>query len=337
MGLNKSKKKIDEIINEFKTNSDISCNKAVRLNAESKYLNRDVLEIYEKYTEMIENILVECRAIDEHINQILACPGCFFTITKYHYLISKKEVLSKLNNDRITRIQSISKIKIRLFDDKTRFLSELRNAFNLLLESHKCVSDRDDIHTFICKDVPKELDIFEFDTAPVVVYIKEFYYCLFGEVILVFDKNGMFSTALEPSSLDIEVAHKMININVCNNTVAYHPYVSFDSKCLKKGEVTWGCSKDIYEYGVITIGILNNQVSFRVSSCKAVSELERIKDLYIKGHNYPENSIKNLFLLLKMVSDMDNTIINSLLKQYAAMPEHLKRFCQLKINGKLFE
>lgn len=170
-------------------------------------------------------------------------------------------------------------------------------------------------------------------------------------MILVFDWNGRFSTALDPTAINISVERRTANVYVSNNSSSIsHKYVDTDSKKIQEGQTTsrWLYSNkdgspdmrrthnpliqsrtDIYEYGEVTIDIAGSPVVFTVSSQAAIERLPYAGIEYSQKHNHLHNPTSDLISLFKHLLGAGNDeIVCELEKAYGNMKKSENYFCK---------
>ena len=191
------------------------------------------------------------------------------------------------------------------------------------------------INDVITQNTPNDLALFKFKYAPPVLFVNEFYYCLFSNVILVFDKNGIFTTAVDPTALSVTLNKQTERVLVSNGSTARQEFTDVDSKLIQQGNTrtTWTYTRndglpdrrysynprieyrsDDYEYGIIVFSIANSSLTMRVSSKTAISKFSTFSERYIRKCNDLHNPIPDFLILLKSLSDDEHSNLSSIIE-----------------------
>lgn len=342
--------KVNDILKSYTPANVISLQKSATLQVDASQLNKELIFVVQEYKKSIFALLSRCSETDKKINDILACDGCHTIYEKHKYLSSNVDSLNSLKTESDKLHTEISQNKIQLLDENKDILFEVKKAFLNLLQSKKCISNGMELSVFICEKTPSELTMFEYKHEPAIIYINNFYFCLFSKVILVFDCNGIFSTALDPTAFSIDVIRQNENVSVRNNASSQKKFVDSDSRLIKQGDTrtTWTHTRndgwpdrrysynprieyrtDIFEYGTIEFHIADMTVSYIVSSQAAIDKFEWVKAEYIRKYNNLHNPIPDLLLLLKMVSNEDVPGVKSLINIYQSKAANNFYFCKV--------
>lgn len=212
-------------------------------------------------------------------------------------------------------------LKIDCCDSKTT--EKIKKALSELLASKKCSSVSTSTEPFVPKSLPRELELFEYDIKPAVIFIDDFYFCIFSSVILVFDKNGAFSSVLNPSALKISVERKHTKYRFDRNSDSDSKAVMFTET-----KTTWVYTKKDgtpdrryknnpiikipvtahgWEYGTINVKIGSRAAEFTVSSSAALDAFESVKEIY-SGSSIKKSVSEAIALEEKELND-DNEVI----------------------------
>lgn len=316
--------KVNEILARYSPQKAISLQKAQQLNTANAIVNKEVVFTVNQFKDILRDSISKCNEIDKTINQILACAGCRDVDQKLNYLSEKTNELNRLKSESDKLHSEIAKHKIKLLNEDGNLLFLVKKSFSALFSSKKCVLEGLSLKDFICEEKPSDLEFFDYRYAPATLHIGTFYYCLFSNVILVFDAKGVFVTAVDPTALSLKIDRVKVDVWINNNTLPSHQYVDVDSKRVDKGATrqTWvhTCRDgspdlrysynprieyrtDKYEYGSVSISILDNTVSFYLSSDVAIKALERVGKEYIRKCNNRHNPIPEFLNLLSRVSE----------------------------------
>ena len=209
----------------------------------------------------------------------------------------------------------------------------------------------DELHYLVTDIRPKDLDLFEFESMPITILFFPFYFCLFGNVILVFDKKGVFSIALDPSALRIDIKRESIDCMIQNGNFPRDKFADTDSKCLNIGDEwhTWkytcidgspdlryhsnyriNIQNNKYEYGIITLSIVSKTATINVSSEDAINAFELLIKKYTRKCNDKNDPIFSLLKLLEICSDKNDETMLSLIEEYKKMEGKRNYFCCIK-------
>lgn len=164
--------------------------------------------------------------------------------------------------------------------------------------------------------------MFSYSSNPIIIKLDDFYYCLFTNIILVFDKNGIYTTVLDPSAFRISVKRMRAEY-------IWHENIDSDSKSIKfKQSRNYGSyDVDGFEYGIITICIANQHVTFTVSSSSALDKCEAIGPKYKRKLNQMHDPIPNYLSLLSVVTANDSTS-KYILERYVCLSKYRNYFCK---------
>lgn len=340
--------KVDELIAHYAPRKIISLQKVQQPNIENALVNKEVVFTVNQYKDNLRDIASKCNDIDQATNRILSCVGCSNVDEKLNHLNNKTDELQHLKAESDLLHREMVKQKIKLLNEEGNLLFFVKKSFVALLSSNKCVLEELNLKEFICDDIPSDLELFDYKYAPATLRLGGYYYCLFSNVILVFDAKGIFATAIDPTALAIKVERVQVDVWIRNNTFPTHKYIDVDSKCVEQGQTrrTWvhTCRDgspdlrysynpsieyrtDKYEYGQITISILDNQIQFALSSDVATNALERVSQEYIHKYNNRHNPLPEFFNLLYRTSEDGDTNIAYILDATKANPTTSNYFC----------
>ncbi|MCD7892067.1 MAG: hypothetical protein LUG60_00065 [Erysipelotrichaceae bacterium] len=311
---------------------------SISFSCKQAYLIRDIIIKTNNLKTKLMNKFEEYELIDNEISTIIHSSE---VLEDY----DMQELIYKIDSLK----RELSNTRIQLLNEDLLTIQKVKDAFYYLSTSKVCVVNGLKKTDFFTKDVPYELKLFDYKYRPLILFLNDFYFCLFSNVILVFDKNGAFSIALDPSALEINLKINTAYASVQNGVVTYPDYVDSDSKCIHTGEseTTWLYTTyngmrdarhsfnpeitkrtDVYEYYTITIRIQEIKVSFIVSSEKAKSTFEKIIGVYNKRNIQPHDPIPELLSLLDNVSGENNDEIRNLIEKYENYTNEKNYFCK---------
>lgn len=313
-------------------------------------INKEVVFTVNSYKERMAAIYDRYSLITNEIKRILACTGCISVDDKYSHLTENEDKLMQLKEEGDSCLSHLSSCKIEMLNDDRNLLFETKLAFRYLQNSKKCQSESMPIEEFITPDKPNDLMLFRFENEPIILFWEQFYFCLFSNVILVFDKVGAFSTAIDPSALSVMIKREKTSVTVSNGNVASNQYIADDSKCVSQGitRSTWlhTCRDgspdlrysynprleyrtDTYEYVVVEFIIADKKVSFSASSGAVGDAFEKAAPNYSRKCNNLHNPIPEFLKLLKKLSGEDNAQIDSIIQVCNARTDANNYFCKL--------
>lgn len=343
-------RKVEALISKY-TLMGLNANKAaLPFHIALDFINKEVVSTVKSYKERMATIYDRYSLVTNEIKQILACTGCISVDEKYSYLISNEDKLKQLKEAGDACLSQLSSYKIEMLNDDRNLLFEMNLAFRYLLNSKKCQSASLAITEFITPNKPSDLMLFRYKNEPVILFWEQYYFCLFSNVILVFDKKGVFSTAIDPSALKIGIKKETTSITVRNGTDGSNQYIADDSKCVYQGD-TWSTwlhtcrdgspdlrysynprleyRTDIYEYVVVELIIADKKVSFSASSEAVGDAFEKVAPKYSRKCNNRHDPIPEFLSLVKKLSDEDNAQIESIIQVCNARADANNYFCKL--------
>ena len=343
-------RKVEALINKYTTMSLNANRTAVQFQIAPDLINKEVVFTVNSYKDRMATIYDRYTLITNEIKRILACTGCISVDEKYSHLISCEDKLKQLKADGDTCLSHLASYKIEMLNDDRDLLFEMKLAFRYLLNSKKCLSETLTIKEFITPDKPSDLMLFRYENEPVILFWEQYYFCLFSNVILVFDKKGVFSTAIDPSALKVVINRETTSVTVSNGTAGSNQYIADDSKCISQGitRSTWlhTCRDgspdlrysynprleyrtDTYEYVVVEFIIADKKVSFSASSGAVGDAFEKATPNYLRKCNNRHDPIPEFLMLVKKIGGEDNTQIDSIIQACNARTDANNYFCKL--------
>lgn len=337
--------KVETFLSRY-TLPSLSTNRtALPFKIEPALINQEVVFAVKSYKERMTTIYERYQIISDEINEILSCLGCSTIDEKYSHLTTNEDTLKQLKEEADGILSDFASSKIELLHNDGDLLFEMKQAFNDLLNSKKCQSDSMNIKEFITPDKPSELMLFRYENEPVILFWEQYYFCLFSNVILVFDSNGNFSSALDPTALHIAVVRKKAqyrfdeNIDTDSRAIAYTETRTRWLFACKDGspDLRYNGNRPIeytvevngYEYGTITIKIGKHSITFSVSSSKALDLFETIPSIYCRICNNKHDPIPEFLVLIKMLGREDDVKIKGIMEVCNAKADVNNYFCKL--------
>lgn len=330
----KEKQRIDEVTHQiellyakYKPLDHYSISYTENFVTDTRLINREVNLFIKYFITKIKGDIEERQDNNSRINKILACPDCSTVDEKLSFLIKHENNMASLKSDNNILTNKIEGTKIRILNENAKLLSSLRMAFYEISHSKKCISDSISITDLIKVNSHDALSLFYYESPPMILDFQDNVFCLFSNVIIMLDSKGNFVTALDPTALIISIKKEQKDISLRSNETlepTSSAVISDDSKCIKRGssyqryEQTYiGRYKyryvveyhdDTYEYGIITISILDYTVSYTVSSQAALESFEVIAKDYCVNHSNKHDTVPDLLLLLSGSTDNHETI-----------------------------
>lgn len=343
-------RKVNAIIHQYSPQDIGTYQSAALFKINPSLLNKEIIFAVKTYKERTANLHEKYSSVAQEIEEILSCPGCQTVDEKYSYLTLHTDWLKTLKRDADDCLTQLASLKIEILNDDRDLLFEMKLAFHYLRNSKKCLSETGSVKDFITPLRPKELILFRFENEPIILFIEQFYFCLFSNVILVFDNLGVFSTAIDPSALKIVTRKEIASITLSNGNATSNQYIDEDSRCVSQGTTrsTWlhTCldgtpdrrysynprmeyRTDTYEYVVIEFAIANLKISFSASSCATGDAFEKSAAIYTRQCNNRHNTVPELLQLMKILCNNEDAQIDSMMKLSTVKAEADGYFCRL--------
>lgn len=291
-----------------------------RVVVECESINKDVVSIVKKYQDLIREYVTSKNACDAQLKRYLKLDEHIDVDEKRAYFDTHEKVIRELKDNSDELYSKIYQKKIQLFANTNQLSGLLRDAIMTIGESKKCSCEKLDISKLITEEDPLELNMFQYKYKPTIMYLDGFSYCVFDNVILVFDRNGSFSTAIDPSALKITVKRK-------HSEHKWHEHIDEDSRPIKfkQSRGQWSYDVSGYEYGVITLSIGKKQISITVSSSKALDVCESVATKFHKKLNTKHDPIPNF---LDLVYNLyKNSVVENITYRYETTTQYRNNFC----------
>ena len=312
----------------------------------TKLANKEVVSAVKRYKNNFVGIYDRYSSAYNELRTILLCEGCRTESEKYTYLNENIEKIKVLKNE----CDAVFASKVMLLNEDAELMFELKLAFQYLQNSKKCVSSGAEVKMFVSSPPPQELNIFRYENEPAILFLGQHYFCLFSNVILVFDRNGIFVNAIDPSALRVDVKRMTVDIVFRNGESSENQYIAEDSKCIKQGEeiATWlhTCRDgspdlryrnnpflryrtDTYEYAIIKFMIGEETISFGVSSSIAIDAFDEIKSKYIRTCHNKTATVSQLLQLIETVGDKEDACLMCVVEAHRRNVDKNSCFCKL--------
>ena len=315
-----------------------------KIGIERRYINTEVNRIVKEYKKSISKIVNDCFKINLAIKNILSFDAP--PAEKLKYLSGKTEELTVLKQQSDLRYAKIEKTKIVLLNEDEETIKSLQLAFLKLIKSEKCQSTVIPIRVLVSLRHPTELKMFSYKNDPLVMSFKDFDYCFFSNVILVFDSRGVYVTALDPSALRLSVTRETEKVYISKTCSPNRNNTGNDSQTVNTGTTvsTWahitrsGLPDMRYsfnpriEYHIDDVMFgrvefwLSEKIEYTFSSYQAILSLEDAEKKYVKKSIGMKETIPDLLDLIKR-SDPDDRMIDGIIKDCKSSEKSY--FCQI--------
>ena len=307
--------KIAEILNQYSLKSFVFPEPKKLWNGKhfecnSSLVNMQILESVHSYADGLQKIRREAENLKTNSFEILKKTDFTSSCERLRFLNLNLEALSQML-DRVKKLHmEYADKKIELGDQNKIIMNQLSNGVSLIRASQKFVSYDIKRGGMLRSDLPEGISMFRYSDRPAVLYVHDFYFCLFSTVILVFDQSGLFSTSLKPSALSVRSRRESEIVFFTKKGTWGHEsfstedqYVGKDSELIMEGkeEHTWlhTCKNgspdrryshnpmfinrtDTWEFGRITVTIAKFKVTFCVSSIECADAWAKISNYFTK-------------------------------------------------------
>ena len=200
----------------------------------------EILQSVNKVYNTRNDYIKKMMSIKEEIDEILSCPECSTDAERIRFIENNKEILQHKKEEYTDISKKIKNVRVVL-------LAKEKSAFNKLLSALSDVSSSEKsnskskvaLSTFmkLSSDIPGDLFISE--QAPIELDYGAYKFFLLPDIVLAYDKENTFVTALEPMALIITFENKKKNVYMHYNYSWYYSdsVVADDSKLIEEGPV----------------------------------------------------------------------------------------------------
>lgn len=309
---NAVKAEINRIINKYHlSNAPVFSHPLQKVNLVARLYEQTVLNMVESHWKSTATIRKALTELHKQNEAILACPYCSSDKQKLEYLHEKTAELEQQAIEFKDLAIQCGRYQIALPFTDENVVMQLRNALKKARNSRKTkgVENVSIIDSSDPSKLPRELSCFKYGSSILGFTIKQFTFCLFPKVALVFCE-GAFFTALNPIELRISVSS--IEDDVFFSNGKYNSdIVDTDSKCVQAGipRRTWlhTCKDgtpdlrysynpsseyriDNMAYGKVQFEIAGLSALFYFSSYDAIDAIDNAAKQYSVGiHTTPEH------------------------------------------------
>lgn len=287
--ISKVQNEIDIIIKNYKLDTLPVKPKSKNINTYTNIENSQAVETVKKFKSDQIRDINECSDIATQINRILYThkkPD-----EKLSFLQSNKNTLISLKTKYDALLSKINSRKIDIAT-KTKDNSVVKTLLHKISLSEKCISNSVKITDLLSNQKPYEFGIFNSPVEPIILVHNNLSYCIFDNIILVFDNDGIFLTAVRPSSLLLNFTKHISYVDVTNHRMEENYIIGKDSRLLEMGKsnVTWMYMRkdgmpdkrytynpryehrrDKYEYGEVSFKLLDTLFDYQFSSASALN------------------------------------------------------------------
>lgn len=327
---NEANKKVNQLIAQFHVPNAPSFTTAID-SLQKEMESFQCIEVLRKFNKTISqrrDCANKMNSIKDEIDFILSCPGCSTDGERLQYIKCNEEILQKKKNDYDTISSKMKKTQVVLLSKERTAFIKLSDALVEINTSVKSTSrSRVVLSSFmeLLSNIPG--DIFTSEQAPIKLNFGSYKFFLLPDVILVYDKDNSFVTALEPSALNITITDKRKSVHMQRNVGSKWPMITDsiiaeDSVLVSKGysQTYWLHEKkdggpdlryshnpqfeyrtDIYAYSDFCIQIGSNKAIYSLSKANLSNNLTPMLIDYC-SIKHELNAVPSLLRLLESVS-----------------------------------
>lgn len=300
----------------------------------------DVLQTVNRVVSKRESHIKQLKVIRSQYDNMLSCPGCSSDKERIKYFNSNEEALEKVKRKYLDEHHALKKHKVKLLSKESRAFEKLRTVLNEISASQKITNDSGIAFNSFAKinaSIPG--DLFESDRSPIELNYGAYRFFLTPDVVLVYDKNNEFVTALEPMAVIIGFRERQKSVYASRHGSGEWTYsdnvIAQDSKLVSQGtaRTSWLHTKknggpdlrysynpryewrtDTYTYTEFNIQIGQFNAVFSVSKGSIVAKLKPlVRDYCAISHRM--NATPSLLRLLESTAKTSDGIEN-LINEY---------------------
>lgn len=170
----------------------------------SSYQCIEVLQSVNRLLGERTDSIKRLNELKAEIDQILTCPNCDGEKERLKYLRENDSLLQKKLDEHRTIMSGMRSNKVSLLNKHNLAFSNIKSAIQQIISCKK-ISSRSgvDFGSFITLNSTLPGDMFSTPTSPIEMNFGAYRFFLLPEVILAFDKKGLFVTAFEPIAMII--------------------------------------------------------------------------------------------------------------------------------------
>lgn len=330
------KSKISKIKAEYMPKQLLKYRSKSHIKFDSLYINTEFNQTVEEYKNIISPFLQECSIIDNKIRSILSYESDPDDTLRYlsekteelqtlkeqsdflHTRIEQKRIL--LLSEYPYKIKTVKNAFLELQKREKYYSKDIRTWINsgIIIPDTQNIEQTGlpfwglDCQAVIKFDtvtsqlnvpkvrhstaLPYELTIFKYQYDPFVLKFHSHYYCFFSNVILVFDNEGIYVSALDPSILKLSITK--------------------ESRCI---DMSSGHRKVCHKVSFH----LSEKIDFEFTSNETLLALEKVSTEYI---NTERDTLLDFLALMQMV-DSENQVMEDILNRYKENTKNC--FCKI--------
>ncbi len=284
-----------------------------------------VLQVTNKVVSQRKKGINKLSALKKDIDSILSCPGCTSDRERIKYLNEKKDDLEAKRIEYLKTFNTLTSNKVRLLTKKDdHAFGQLRTVFAEISKSHKIIgNEKVPFGSFAILNSSIPGDLFDAVQSPIELNFGWYHFYLLPEVILVYNKDAKFITAIEPMALIISIQDCSKDVYASNHGYRGWSFtdniIASDSTFKSHGETrtTWLHEKknggpdmrysdnpmyqyrtETYSYTAVKFQICNYHTSYSASKGQLASKLRPLfRDYCSLTHGV--NVIPSLLRLLE--------------------------------------
>ncbi len=253
-------------------------------------LQTQVLQYNQKTSDLVEQMIKTEQLVLQLLN-----PTCESAFACVQQLEQDDEKIKTAYNEYFSLQKDFDDLKIKIDSGAKQKTVVLSKAFEQIFQSQKSSRSVKNLY-FDQSAIPCQLNLFSFESKPLLLSWDEYIIAVFATCVLIFDQQGLFLSVAKANAL-VFVAKEISDVVTFVNERCDHKYISNDSRCISHGiEKTtyrYTCkdgSKDRrYSYnpstttrtdkcahGSLKIGFLNQEKQLYFSNNKAIDTLKSL-------------------------------------------------------------
>ena len=267
------------------------------------------------------------KSIKEEIDGILACSGCSTDRERLKYIKSNEDILQQKKNEYSAISAEMKKVKVILLSKEKAAFNRFYTALAEITSTEKsAIGSGVDLSSFIKLRSNIPGDFFASEQAPMELNYGAYKFFLLPDVVLAYNKENTFVTALEPMALIVTVRDQKKSVYMRKNSGGTWSYtdsvIARDSALVSEGytRTSWLHERksggpdlrysynpryesrtDTYAYSDFSIQIGQYKAEYSISKANLSKKLKpMVKDYSLVMHEL--NAAPSLLRLLESVS-----------------------------------
>ena len=287
----------------------------------------EVLQNVNKALSRRRDCAKKMKSIKEEIDGILACSGCNTDRERLKYIKSNEDILQQKKNEYSAISAEMKKVKVILLSKGKAAFNKFYTALAEITSTEKSASGSGVVLSSFIKlrsNIPG--DFFASEQAPMELNYGAYKFFLLPDVVLAYDKENTFVTALEPMALIVTVRDQKKSVYMRKNSGGTWSYtdsvIARDSALVSEGytRTSWLHERksggpdlrysynpryesrtDTYAYSDFSIQIGQYKAEYSISKANLSKKLKpMVKDYSLVMHEL--NAAPSLLRLLESVS-----------------------------------